>query len=486
MSQAENNEGTKEQKAPLPDDPARKPILVAPAVLFPFVIITTLFAWWGLANNMTDTLLPAFKRIMSFDDGTTAWIQVVCYALGYGCFAIPGAMFMKRFTYKSGVLLGLGMFVTGTVLFFPAMFTSNSPRLCYFVYLGSILITFAGLSVLETACNPFICAMGSPETATRRLNLAQSFNPLGSIGGVVISQIFILSHLKSFSAAERAAMPVAQLAEVQREELSAISITYASIGLILLVTWLVILFTKMPNLREEDKSVDFVGTWRRLFKNRNYVWGVVAQFFYVGAQIACWSFTVRYCMVALHLDEVVRESPTLLRSVEPVSACFYHFCDWVHLDMLIPRTSEQAAATYYIFSLILFVAARFVCTLAMKFVRPSTLLTLLAITAFGCCVVVTCMLNQWGVYALIGVSGCMSLMFPTIFSLGTTGLGDDTKMGGAGMVMAICGAALLTQIQGYVSDSFSSIAFAYWIPAVAFLVIAWYAVVVCRKYETAF
>lgn len=462
---------------------AKRPPVVSSAIWFPFLLLTSLFAWWGLANNMTDTLLAAFKRIMSFDDGKTAWIQVVCYALGYGCFAIPGAMFMKRFTYKSGVLLGLGMYVLGTVLFFPALGTSNHPDLCYFVYLGAILITFAGLSILETACNPYILALGAPETATRRLNFAQSFNPLGSIAGVVISQMFILSQLSGHTAEERSVMEAAQLAEIQRGELFAISATYASIGLILFVTWLLILFTRMPKLREEDKKIEFFATWKRLLRNKNYVWGVTAQFFYVGAQIACWSFTVRYCMVALHLDELAKSGPDALCNAEPLAAAFYRLCSLIHFDAFLPKTAEQAGATYYIFSLVLFVITRFFCTWLMKYLKPSTILTALAALAVTFCILVAFRTGPLGVYALIGVSGCMSLMFPTIFAAGTRNLGEDTKMGGAGMVMAICGAALLTQIQGMLSDKLGNIALAYLVPAAAFAVIVFYAAVITRKGE---
>ncbi len=465
-----------------PQNTAEKIPTVSISILFPFILLTTLFAWWGLANNMTDTLLPAFKRIMSFDDGKTAWIQVVCYLLGYGCFAIPGAIFMKRYSYKSGVLLGLGMFVVGMLLFYPSKFTYRSPDLCYFIYLGSICITFGGLSILETACNPYICAMGDPRTATRRLNLAQSFNPLGSIGGVVLSQVFILSQLSTLTAADRSVMNADQLGIIQHKELSAVSMTYASIGLLLLVTWLLILFTKMPNLKEEKgKAIDFGGTLKRLFHNKNYIGGVLAQFFYVGAQIACWSFTVRYCMVALNLDELAKQSPELLRTIDPLSTWFYNVCESCGLTAFLPKTAEQAGATYYIFSLILFVICRFTCTILMKYIRPSTLLTLLSVLAVILCIVVTQNPGIIGVYALIGVSGCMSLMFPTIFSLGTTGLGEDTKIGGAGMVMAICGAAFLTQIQGMLSDKLGTIEIAYFVPAIAFGMITIYAIFICPK-----
>ncbi|MCR5358636.1 MAG: L-fucose:H+ symporter permease [Thermoguttaceae bacterium] len=453
-------------------------------LLWPFLLLTTLFAWWGLANNMTDTLLAAFKRIMSFDDGKTAWIQVVCYALGYGCFAIPGAMFMKRFTFKAGVLLGLGMYVVGTLLFFPACLTAATPNRCYLFYLVAILITFAGLSVLETACNPYICALGSPETATRRLNFSQSFNPVGSIAGVAISQMFILSHLNPLTEADRAQMTAETLAQVRTQELHAISYTYGTIGLILLATWLLILFTRMPRLREEDKRIDFVATWRRLFRNRNYVCGVIAQFFYVGAQIATWSFAIRYCMAALNLDEVLAGGgPEAFRHLELVSAGFYAVCEAIRFNAFIPKTAEQAAATYYVISLILFVVMRFVCTGLMKYFKPSTILSVLALLAILFCLNTALRPGVSGVYTLIGITGCMSLMFPTIFAFGTRGLGEDLKMGGSGMVMAIAGAALLTQIQGLLSDKTGSIALTYLVPAAGFAVVGAYALFVTRRAE---
>ncbi|MDO4576250.1 MAG: L-fucose:H+ symporter permease [Planctomycetia bacterium] len=460
--------------------PAR-PSIVSKEILWPFILLTTLFAWWGLANNMTDTLLPAFKRIMSFNDGTTAWIQVVCYALGYGCFAIPGAIFMKKFTYKAGVLLGLGMFVVGTLAFFPAKFAYQSPGVCYLIYLSAILVTFGGLSILETACNGYVCAMGDPRTAVRRLNLAQSFNPFGSLVGILLSQVFILSQLSPLSAEDRSALPVAELAKIQHSELSAVSATYALIGLVLLGTWLAIFFSRMPNIREEDKTLDFRGTWKRLLRNPNYVLAVVALFFVVGSHISCWSYTVRYCMAALNLDEIAQTAPETLRNIEPVSRVFYNLCEKIGLSGFIPRTAEQAGATFYIFSQILFIGGRFSCTGLMSRIRPSLLLTTFAVGAFTCCVVVVVSPNLWGVYALVVASGFMSLMFPTVFSYGTRDLGADAKMAGAGMVTMLCGGAILTQIQGFLSDRTGSIAMAYCIPMFAFFMVACYAFFVCRK-----
>ena len=461
-------------------------------VLWPFILLTSLFFAWAVPNNLTDTMLAAFKRIMSMSDSKTAWIQVVCYLLGYGCCAVPGALFIKKYTYKSGVLLGLALYVLGAFLFFPAkLCLSFSPDVSFFMYLFAIFILFAGLSVLETSTNSYVCAIGLEATATQRLNFAQSFNPFGAITGVVISQVFVLSQLNLFTASERAALPASELTTIQGAELNAVTVTYVAVGLVMLCLWLAILFTKMPNLKEGGQKLDFSGTFRRLMKNKNYVWGVVAQFFYVGAQIAVWSFVIRYAMQQLHLDEVVASlganaSSTdiihALRTVEPVSSGFYNLFEAVGLDDLLPRTAEQAGATFYIISLILFVIMRFACTGLMRYFRPRKILATLAIIAVICCIITIYANGVIGVYSLMLISGCMSLMFPTIYGMGITGLGDDTKIGGSGMVMAIAGAAVLTQIQGIISDM-SSIALAYWIPAIAFAIIACYSIVICKKLD---
>ena len=469
--------------------------IIPKGILFPFILLTTLFFAWALPNNLTDTMLATFKRIMSFSDSKTAWIQIVCYLLGYGCFAIPGALFIKRYTYKSGVMLGLGMYALGAIMFYPAMICSQTNiGLSFYMYLFAIFILFAGLSVLETSTNSYVCAIGPQETATRRLNFAQSFNPFGAIAGAVVSQVFILSQLNTKGAAERAVLPVEELAKIQGAELHAVTTTYVILGGVMLLLLLAFLFTKMPNLKEDDKSLDLIPTMRRLLKNKKYVWGVVAQFFYVGAQIAVWSFAIRYAMHQLHFDAVIAqlgENPTTetitkaLRGIEPVAQGFYFLCEKVGLDALLPRTAEQAAATYYIISLIFFVMARFICTALMKYFKPGNILSVLAICAVICSLIAIYAEGRFGVYGLMGISGCMSLMFPTIYSTGISGLGDDTKIGGAGMVMAIAGAAVLTQLQGIVSDQSGSIVFAYWIPAIAFIIVAYYGLVLCRKQKFA-
>ena len=472
---------------------ADKSRLVPKGIVWPFILLTLLFFAWAVPNNLTDTMLAAFKRIMSLSDSKTAWIQVVCYLLGYGCFAIPGAIFIKRYSYKSGVLLGLGLYSLGTFLFYPASkvaVVNNS--FGYIMFLFAILVLFAGLSILETSTNSYVLALGPSDTATRRLNFAQSFNPFGAITGVVISQIFILSQLNTMTASQRANLTDADLQAIQMGELNAVTTTYMILGAVMLVILLAIFLTKMPNLKEEGGRMDLKGSFKRLTHNKNYVWGVVAQFFDIGAQIAVWSYTIRYAMHNLRFDSVIASlgpdatSDTIisaLRGMEPLAAGFYNICDAIGLDVLLPRTAEQAGATYYIMSLVLFVIMRFVCTWLMKWVNPRRLLSIMAGLGVLFCLGTVFGKGFFGVYCLMCISGCLSLMFPTIYGLGVNGLGEDTKLGGSGMVMAIAGASVLTQIEGIVSDRSGNIAIAYIVPAIAFAVILYYAAIFCRKQE---
>lgn len=466
--------------------------IVPKGIVWPFALLTCLFFAWAVPNNLTDTMLAVFKRIMSFSDSKTAWIQVVCYLLGYGCFAVPGAIFIKKYSYKSGVMLGLGLYALGTFLFMPASrIALVNNNFGYIMFLFAILVLFAGLSILETSTNSYVCAIGPEKTATRRLNFAQSFNPFGAITGVVISQIFILSQLNTMTAAERATISDAELAAVQSAELDSVTTTYVILGCVMLVILLAIALTKMPKLKEGGE-MDIKGSFKRLIHNKNYVWGVVAQFFDIGAQIAVWSYVIRYAMHNLHFDAVISSLGAgatsdqiigALRHVEPVAGGFYSVCEAVGLDALLPRTAEQAGATYYIMSLILFVLSRFLCTWLMKWFKPRKMLATVAALGVLCCLGTVFGKGFFGVYCLMGISGCLSLMFPTIYGFGIKGLGEDTKLGGSGMVMAIAGASVLTQIEGILSDQSGSIANAYIVPAVAFAVILYYAAVFCKKQE---
>jgi FHS family L-fucose permease-like MFS transporter len=402
-------------------------VVVPRHLLWPFILLTSCFAFWGLANNMTDTLLAAFKRIMSMSDFRTSWVQVAFYG-AYGCLALPAALFIRKYTYKSGVLLGLGLFSLGALLFYPASLTMN-----YFHFLAALYVLAGGLSILETSANPFIVSLGPEGTGTQRLNLAQSFNPLGSIAGVVISREFILSDLNQAGAEERAEMSAEALRQMQSAELTAVMGPYVGVAVVLLVIWALIAWTPMPDESATDREAGLLDTLKGLFRKRHYVTGVVAQFFYIGAQIGVWSFTIRYVMAEL-------------------------------------GHTEAQASTYYIAALVLFTAARFVSTWLMSYVRSSTLLTVLSGVAILLTSVVILGGGYVGVAALVGISGCMSLMFPTIFGLAVRGLGEDAKIGGAGLIMAIMGGAALPALQGLLSDATGSIHVAYGVPLLCFFV----------------
>ena len=398
--------------------------------LLPFVLLTSLFALWGLANNMTDVLLATFRRIMSMSDFQTSWIQLAFYG-SYFCLALPAALFIRRFSYKAGVLLGLGLFATGGLLFHPA-----SQTMVYGHFLTALFILAGGLSILETAANPYIVVLGPAETATQRLNLAQAFNPLGSILGVVIGKLFILSHLNQAGEAERASMARAELEVIQRAELSAVMGPYVAVALVIVVLWVAIAVGRFPRYGDGGNLPALGPTFRRLLRRRSYTRGVVAQFFYVGAQIGVWSFTIRYVMAQLGLD-------------------------------------ENAAATYYLGAIVLFAVSRFVCTALMRFVAPHALLAALALLASLLTVVAISAGGVPGVLALLAISGCMSLMFPTIYALALRGLGEDTKIAASGLIMAILGGAVLTAVMGQVSDAWG-VQVAFTVPLVCFLVIARY------------
>ncbi len=411
---------------------SERTVVVPRAYLIPFILLSSLFALWGLANNMTDTLLASFKKIMSMSDFQTSWIQIAFYG-SYFCLALPAAMYIRRYTYKSGVLLGLGLFATGALLFYPA-----SQTMVYGHFLVALFILAGGLSILETSANPYAIAMGPVATSTRRLNLAQSFNPLGSISGVLIGKFFILSKLNQASVAERTQMSSSQLEQIQQAELSAVMGPYVMVAIVIAVVWVLIVATRFPQGTESDKSLRLGSTIRRLFRLKHYGLGVVAQFFYVGAQIGIWSFTIRYVMQDLGLN-------------------------------------EADAASYYLASILLFSASRFVFTFLMKYIRPQDLLWIMSALAIALSLVVVLLGGYAGVYALVGVSGCMSLMFPTIYGLAVEGLGEDTKIGASGLIMAILGGAVITAIQGSVSD-LAGIHMAYLVPLVCFVVIFYYGI----------
>jgi MFS transporter, FHS family, L-fucose permease len=399
--------------------------------LLPFILVTSLFFMWGLANNMTDTLLAAFKRIMSMSDFQTSWIQIAFYG-SYFVLALPAAIFIKRYTYKAGILLGLGMFIAGGLLFYPASISME-----YGHFLGALFILAGGLSILETTANPYIIAMGPEESGTRRLNFAQSFNPIGSISGVILSKFFILAHLNHADAAQRAGMGHEELVLIRSQELNATMGPYVGVAIFLLLLWVIIAGVKMPKASDTSGKVDLIPSIKRLLGNTRYTTGVVAQFFYVGAQIGVWSYTIRYVMQEL-------------------------------------GTNEDQSSNYYIAALILFMLLRFVFTALMKYFTPGKLLTFSASLAIIFTLFTIFGNGIFAVYSLVAISAAMSLMFPTIYGISLRGLGEDTKIGASGLIMAILGGAVLTAVQGQVSDITGDIKLAFFVPLVCFVVIAAY------------
>lgn len=383
----------------------------------PFALVTSMFLLWGLANNMTDTLLAAFKRIMSMSDTQTSLIQFAFYG-SYFCFALPAALFIRRRSFKSGIIFGLLLYAAGAMLFLPAARVAS-----YGFYLVAIYVMAGGCSVLETTANPYVMSMGDPRTATRRLNIAQSFNPVGSILGILMSKYFILDDISLYS----------------------ISGTYAALGLVLLGILVVMLFARMPSGKDDDRSDSVGASFRRLLSKRLYRRGVVAQFFYVGAQIGVWSFTIRL---------VMQETGRL----------------------------EAAASSIYLLSIVGHCLSRFIYTGLMRWFSPSRLLTFGGVMSalLSLTVVLSAGTGWLCITSLVLISSFMSLMFPTIYGIALGGImrGEhpgDSKIGASGLIMSILGGALLTPLQGMVSDH-TNIYTSYAVPAFCFVVVTAYAV----------
>ena len=403
----------------------------------PFVLVSLLFLLWGMANNMNDTLLAAFRRIMSMSDLQTSLVQFAFYG-AYFCFALPAAIFISRRSYKAGILLGLALYAAGTMLFYPAGQAAS-----YGFFLFAIYVMAGGCAVLETTANPYILSMGDPATATRRLNIAQTLNPVGAICGILLSRHFILSELHAADAAGRAGMGGDALAQVQAHELSAVSGTYMLIGCVLLALLVVIALVRMPADRDSG-TFRIADTFRSLWHNRRWRYGVVAQFFYVGVQTGVWSFTIR---LAMH-----------------------------RLGVL-----EKDASMVFLYSIVAFTAFRFLFTWLMGYIQPVRLLAAASVAAIGCTLVVIFAGGWASICALVGISACMSLMFPTIYGIALDGVtGDSAKLAASGLIMAILGGALITPVQAVVSDAFG-IAASFWIPVICFIAVLAYAAGIIRR-----
>ena len=409
----------------------------------PFILITFCFALWGFANDITNPMVKAFSKIfrMSATDG--ALVQVAFYG-GYFAMAFPAAMFIRRYSYKAGVLVGLGLYALGAFMFYPAKMTGE-----YYPFLIAYFILTCGLSFLETSSNPYILSMGTEETATRRLNLAQSFNPMGSLLGMYVAMNFIQAKLNPLDTASRADLTPAEFEAVKEYDLSVLIGPYLAIGLVILAMFVLILFWRMPKNGDKNHNIDFVPTLRRIFAMPHYREGVIAQFFYVGVQIMCWTFIIQYGTRVLMADGMAEQA------------------------------AEVASQQYNILAMIIFCCSRFICTFLLRYVNTGRLLTVLAIVGGLLVVGVIGLQNIYGLYCLVGVSACMSLMFPTIYGIALTGLGDDAKFGAAGLIMAILGGSVLPPFQAAIIDQVEllgmpAVNVSFILPFVCFVVIAIY------------
>ncbi len=423
----------------------REPILRKDGVSYvvPFILITSCFALWGFANDITNPMVKAFSKIfrMSVTDG--ALVQVAFYG-GYFAMAFPAAMFIRRFSYRAGVMLGLGLYAVGAFLFLPAKMTGE-----YYPFLLAYFILTCGLSFLETSSNPYILSMGSEATSTRRLNLAQSFNPMGSLLGMYVAMNFIQAELNPMESAERATLGPAEFEAIKEHDLGVLIGPYLAIGIVIVVMLTVIGLARMPKTGESNHSIDFVPTLRRIFGRARYREGVVAQFFYIGAQIMCWTFIIQYG-TRLFMEQGMDE-----------------------------KSAEVLSQRYNIAAMVIFCASRFVCTFLLRYLNAGRLLTVLAVGAAVFTVGAIALQDILGLYCLVAISGCMSLMFPTIYGIALQGLGDDAKFGAAGLIMAILGGSALPPLQALIIDhgvvlGMPAVNVSFALPLLCFVVVAAY------------
>ena len=382
--------------------------------VIPFVLITSCFALWGFANDVTNPMVKAFSKIFLMNPVQGSLVQVAFYG-GYFAMAFPAAIFIRRFTYKAGILVGLGLYATGALLFIPA-----SAIGVYGPFLFAYFILTCGLSFLETSANPYILSMGADETSTRRLNFAQSFNPMGSLAGMFVAKNFIQARLDPRDTAARMDLSPAEFEAVKDHDLGVLANPYIVIGIVILVMLVIIAMVKMPRNADKNHAINFVPTLKRIFSLPRYREGVIAQFFYVGAQIMCWTFIIHYG-TRIFMEEGMGE-----------------------------LEAEILAQQHNIVAMAIFVTSRFICTFLLKYIKPGKLLMFLAIAGGLLVLGVIFIDGVAGLYCLVAVSACMSLMFPTIYGIALRGLGEDAKFGAAGLIMAILGGSIMPPLQGMI------------------------------------
>ena len=425
--------------------------VIAKPYLIPFVLVGLLFPLWGFANDITNPMVAAFKNILLVSNFESALVQCAFYG-GYCFMAIPAAIFIWRFNYKQAILMGLALYSIGCLMFIP-----SGKMMVFEAFLFSYFVMTCGLSFLETSANPYILSMGNEATATQRLNLAQAFNPLGSLMGMFIAKEFILARLNSTSEAGRwelAQNDPGLFTQIQQNDLNVIIRPYLMLGIVVAFVFVIFAITKLPGSRNENvDKLNLRPTLKRLFSNRLYLEGVVAQAFYVGAQIMCWTFIIHYGVNELGMTKAEVQS-------------------------------------YNMIAMVIFVSSRFICTYLLKYINPGQLLMGLALGG-GIFTLGTIFISgMMGLYSLVAVSACMSLMFPTIYGIALKGLGEDAKIGSAGLILAIGGGSLMPPLQGAIMDmsSFSmgelmlsSTRVSFCLPVICFLVIGFFGWNTARK-----
>ncbi len=416
--------------------------------LLAFLMITICFALWGFANDVTNPLVSSFGKIFQISKFQSSFVQVAFY-LGYFCMAFPAAIFIQRYSFKSGVMLGLLLYAVGALAFIPARNTGM-----FYAFLPAYFIMTCGLSFLETSCNPYVYTMGSAETATRRLNFAQAFNPIGAITGAFIALTYVSAGLDPTDSAERGQLMTSDPARfevIKAHDLDILVQPYLYIGIVIFVLLFAIWLTRMPKTSDTGERIKVKTAVTQLMHMPNYRNGVIAQFFYVGAQTVCWAYIMYY---GIHV-----------------------FRD---LQGLPEATAHEITTRYYLGALALFAIGRFVCTYFLKFVNAGKLLSILAVAAMVLLVGTIFVGGMAGLWCLVAVSGCMSLMFPTIYGIALTGVKENVKFAGAGLVMSILGGSIVPPVQAAIMDvdsdilGLSSLNISFLVPMICFLVVAMY------------
>ena len=384
--------------------------------LLPFILLTSLFFLWGIANDLTNPMVLAFKKVMpELSNVQSAMVQFAFYG-GYATMAIPAALFIRRFSYKSGVLMGLALYAVGALLFYPAAAFED-----YAFYLMSLYILTFGLAFLETTSNPYVLSMGSASTATRRLNLAQTFNPFGSLTGMLMAQLLVIGSLESstYTRNELISLPVDKQVVIRTSDLALISWPYIALGLFVVLMFVLVAVAKMPNKKDNGNQLPIGQTFLLLLKNKRYLEGVITQLFYVGAQIMCWTF-------------------------------IYQYVDQMNASRM--ANAQLTAVWYNMLAMVAFLLGRVGATYLLKYINAGKLMFIYSVAGVIFTAGAILLPGMAGLYSLILISLAMSLMFPTIYGIALRNMGDEAKIASAGLVMAIVGGALLPIIQATIID----------------------------------